>query len=151
MKQLLITILLFCSISIICTAQSVKKKTVKKKTIIIEEKIDLATDTIYKEVDIDPDFIGGDSALNKYLFKKYKVPADAKRDKIEGNLFVKFVVRKNGTITEVEILRGLCTTCDVEAIRVVKKMPRWKPGKLNNKNVSTRISIPININFEDNE
>lgn len=134
-----------------CEAQSSKRKTNRKIYPTIVEKINLATDTIYNEVDIDPDFVGGDSALNNYLFKKYKIPADAKRDKIEGNLFVKFVVRKNGTITDVSILRGLCTTCDIEAIRVIKKMPLWIPGKLNNKNVSTRISVPININFEDNE
>ncbi len=92
-----------------------------------------------------PVFPGGDAALMKYLATNTKFPPVAKENGIQGRVFVGFVIDKNGKVVDVEILRGVDPHLDREALRVVKSMPSWKPGKQRGKPVKVRYQVPINF------
>ena len=94
-----------------------------------------------------PEFPGGRDSLNKFLIKNIKYPVQAKEDNIQGTVYVSFVVSSLGEINNIKILRGIGFGCDEEAIRVVKKMPIWKPGKQNGKEVSVIFNLPVNFNL----
>ncbi|WP_316839167.1 energy transducer TonB [Pedobacter gandavensis] len=92
------------------------------------------------EVDLKPSFPGGNSAMKAFIQKKLKWPNEYGNS---GNVIVSVVITKKGRIMNSRVKRTLCTFCDLEAMRVLKKMPRWLPGKLNGKRVNTEVQIPI--------
>jgi protein TonB len=92
-----------------------------------------------------PEFPGGEAALMSYFGKNTKYPEIAKENDIQGRVFVGFVIDKKGKVTEVTILRGVDPYLDKEAIRVVKAMPAWKPGKQRGKAVKVRYQVPVNF------
>ena len=101
-------------------------------------------------VEIMPEFPGGEEALAKFLRNNLRYPGMASENGIQGVVFVKFVVRATGEISDVEVVgakkgAGL----DEEALRVVKKMPKWKPGKQNGQHVSVFFNLPINFRLEN--
>ena len=105
--------------------------------------------SIYYIVEDMPQFPGGDAALTAYISHNVHYPKAEKEQGIQGKVFVGFVVEKDGSITNIEIIRGFGKECDAEAIRVVKNMPKWKPGKQRGKFVRVRYMIPINFNIAD--
>ncbi len=96
--------------------------------------------TIVEEM---PSFPGGQEELMKYIGKEMKYPEEAVDNGIEGTVFIAFVVEPDGMITEAKVLRGIGGGCSEEAVRVVKGMPNWKPGKQNGKTVRVRYNLPI--------
>ncbi|WP_319479321.1 energy transducer TonB [uncultured Draconibacterium sp.] len=92
-----------------------------------------------------PEFPGGNAALLSFLSNNVKYPTIAQENGIKGKVFVTFVVDENGDIYNVALARGVDASLDREAIRVVKSMPRWKPGKQGNKAVKVRYTVPINF------
>ncbi|MEZ5172727.1 MAG: TonB family protein [Bacteroidia bacterium] len=98
---------------------------------------------IFTIVEQMPEFPGGEEKLFEYLGKNIKYPAMARENGITGTVYVTFVVEGNGKITDVKKLRGIGGGCDEEAIRVVKSMPEWKPGKQNGKSVRVQYNLPI--------
>ena len=90
-----------------------------------------------------PQFPGGEAALVDYVSKNLRYPAKAMENGIQGRSIIRFVVDKEGNITNVEAIRPFNETCDAEAIRVVKAMPRWKPGRQDGRNVPVFYTIPI--------
>ena len=90
-----------------------------------------------------PQFPGGETALLKYLAKNIHYPEAAREANIQGRVFLTFVVEKSGEITDVRIERGLGGGIEKEAIRVVRSMPRWKPGNQNGNLVRVRMNLPI--------
>jgi protein TonB len=90
-----------------------------------------------------PFFPGGDEGLNKFITDNTKYPELARENRIQGTVFVKFVVEKDGTISNIKVHNGIGAGCDEEAVRVIKLMPDWIPGKMNNKNVRVEILIPM--------
>ena len=90
-----------------------------------------------------PEFVGGMSALMRYLSTNIRYPYSAQRKKIEGRVVVGFIVDKTGKVRKVEIMKSLNRACDKEAVRVVRKMPPWNPGMQDGKPVSTKFSLPI--------
>jgi len=92
-----------------------------------------------------PDFPGGESELYKFLEQNIKYPPMARESGVTGRVFIKFVVNKDGKISDITLLRGIGAGCDEEAIRVVKKMPTWKPGKQNGMPVPVWFTLPINF------
>lgn len=92
-----------------------------------------------------PGFPGGDAALMKFLGTNTKFPQIAKENGIEGRVYVQFVIDKKGKVTDVEILRGVDPYLDKEALRVVKSMPDWSPGKQRGKPVKVAYQVPINF------
>ncbi|AHW59987.1 protein TonB [Draconibacterium orientale] len=92
-----------------------------------------------------PEFPGGQAALLSFLSKNVKYPLIAQENGIKGKVFVAFVVDENGDIYDVTLARGVDASLDREALRVVKSMPQWKPGKQGNKAVKVRYTVPINF------
>ncbi|WP_010664876.1 energy transducer TonB [Marinilabilia salmonicolor] len=92
-----------------------------------------------------PEFPGGDAALHKYLATSVDYPVIAQENGIQGRVYVKFVINTDGSVTDVQIARGVDPSLDKEAIRVVKSMPKWKPGKQRGKSVRVSYTVPINF------
>ncbi len=105
---------------------------------------------IYTVVEESAEFPGGVSALKKYLTDKLQYPERAKEEAISGKIYLQFVVSKEGTISNVMLKRGLpgCPECDAEAIRLIKAMPKWKPGKNNGKPVDSYFSLPVTFKID---
>jgi TonB family protein len=103
------------------------------------------TGTILTYVKEMPSFPGGDSERLKFLSKNIRYPQQASENGVHGTVFVSFVVKKDGSLDDVKILQGIGNGCDEEAIRVVKKMPRWNPGYQNGKKVA--VLFHMNIDF----
>jgi len=96
-------------------------------------------------VDEYPEFTGGMKAWAKYMERNLKYPYRAQEEGVQGKVFVSFVVEKDGSITDVQVLKGIGFGCDEEAMKVIKKSPMWKPGK--NKGVPVRVRYNMPINF----
>ena len=90
-----------------------------------------------------PTYPGGDEGRINFLMNNVKYPQFAKEAGIQGTVYVTFIVKKNGKVTGARILRGIGGGCDEEVIRIVNLMPKWQPGKLNNKEVNVRFNMPV--------
>jgi periplasmic protein TonB len=101
------------------------------------------TDGAYQKVDVMPEFPGGDVALLKFIADSTVYPKEAKVKGIQGKVIARFMVKKDGSVSDVSILKGVNPDLDNEAIRVVKLLPKFSPGKLNGKNVPVWFMIPI--------
>ena len=108
----------------------------------IEEESD---DEFFMVVENMPEFPGGDLGLMKYIQRNVKYPPIAKEYNITGKVYVSFIVDKSGAVTNVKIVRGVDKTLDAEALRVVKSLPKYKPGKQRGKAVRVMFTIPINF------
>lgn len=95
-----------------------------------------------------PEFPGGDEDRVKYLHDNVKYPQTAREVGISGTVYVTFVVNRSGKISDVRILRGIGGGCDEEAVRVVKNMPSWKPGKQNGEAVPVQYNLPIKFTLQ---
>ncbi len=108
----------------------------------IEEEDD---EEFFMVVENMPEFPGGDLGLMKYIQKNVKYPPIAKEYNITGKVFVQFIVDKTGAVTNVKVVRGVDKNLDAEAVRVVKSLPKYKPGKQRGKPVRVMFTIPINF------
>ena len=98
---------------------------------------------IFDVVEEMPAFPGGEAKLMEYVAKNIKYPQIARETGIQGRVFVGFVVEPDGSISNVKLLRGLGGGCDEEAVRIVKSMPKWKPGKQHGKLVRVSYTLPV--------
>lgn len=98
---------------------------------------------VFDIVEQQPMFPGGQTALMKYLSEHTKYPVVAQENGVQGRVTVQFVVEKDGSISDVHVLRGVDPSLDKEAVRVVKSMPRWTPGKQNGINVRVNYRVPV--------
>ncbi len=112
---------------------------------VFEVEEEVVEEEIFTIVEDMPEFPGGIQALYKYLGENVKYPQAAKANGISGKVFVNFTVEKDGSITDVKIIRGVHELLDKEAIRVVKSFPKWKPGKQRGKAVRVSYNIPISF------
>ena len=96
----------------------------------------------------NPSYPGGDEARIKFLQENMKYPEEAKELGVQGKVFVTFVVEVDGSITDVKVLRGIGSGCDDEAVRVVKSMPKWIPGKQRGVPVRVQFNLPINFKLQ---
>lgn len=101
------------------------------------------SEEVLKEVDVMPSPQGGMQGLMKFMSENLKYPEQAKEKGIEGTVIVSFVVQKDGSIANPEVLRGIGAGCDAEAVRVVKSFPNWTPGEKDGKKVNTQMQLPI--------
>jgi protein TonB len=97
----------------------------------------------YYALEVKPQYPGGDKAMYEFLGKNMKYPERAKEVNISGKVYISFVIDEFGSISQVSVLRGIGGGCDEEAARVIKKMPRWSPGKQGGHPVKVRYQIPI--------
>jgi protein TonB len=100
-------------------------------------------DEVFTVVEDQPEFPGGMEAFYKFVGEELKYPSQARRLGIEGRVFVQFVVDKTGEVTNVTLVRGIGAGCDEEAVRVMKLIPNFKPGKQRGKPVKVQMIVPI--------
>ena len=95
-----------------------------------------------------PQFPGGEQALMSYLVKNIRYPADAMEADIQGRVFVEFIVGEDGNVSDVTLKRGAHSSLDMEAVRVVKTLPAFAPGRMLGKPVKVRYVLPINFKLK---
>ena len=100
-------------------------------------------DEIFLVVESPAEFIGGQVALLKFIKSNLVYPKQARRLGLEGYVYVRVVIEKDGSVSNAHIVKGICDACDREAIRVVNNLPNWIPGKQRGKPVRTHIVLPI--------
>ncbi|MDY4514676.1 MAG: energy transducer TonB [Paludibacteraceae bacterium] len=106
-------------------------------------------EVVFVVVETMPEFPGGQQALFKYLSENVKYPVIAQENGIQGRVICQFVVNKDGSIVEVEVVRsGGDASLDKEAVRVIKSMPKWKPGKQRGKAVRVKYTVPVNFRLQ---
>ena len=108
---------------------------------VVEEEV--VEQEIFQIVEEMPQFPGGEAKLMEYVAKNIKYPQIARETGIQGRVFVGFVVEPDGSISNVKLLRGIGGGCDEEAMRVIKSLPKWKPGKQRGKAVRVSYQIPV--------
>jgi TonB family protein len=106
---------------------------------------------VYMYCEKMPEFPGGETAFNDYIKNNVKYPQVAISDKKEGRVVIKFIVRASGEISDVQLIRGIRSDMDDECLRVVRVMPKWKPGMINNKPVAVSFSIPVRFLLKKTE
>lgn len=100
-------------------------------------------DQIFMVIENPPTFKGGEEARTKYLVENIKYPKLARENGVQGVVYVTFVVEKDGSISNVKVLRGIGAGCDEESVRVVKNMPAWNPGTQRNQPKRVQFNMPI--------
>ncbi|HLN52710.1 MAG TPA: energy transducer TonB [Lentimicrobium sp.] len=109
----------------------------------VSEEEEVAEAEIFTVVEESPSFPGGDAARIQFLQQNIVYPQMARESGIQGTVYVTFVVERDGRVTDVRVLRGIGGGCDEEAIRVIKAMPKWNPGKQRGKPVRVQFNMPI--------
>ncbi|MCQ2333816.1 MAG: energy transducer TonB [Paludibacteraceae bacterium] len=127
----------------------------KNQEIVIQAPVEVKqdaeedVDVVFVVVETMPEFPGGQQALFKYLSENVKYPVIAQENGIQGRVICQFVVNKDGAIVEVEVVRsGGDPSLDKEAVRVIKSMPKWKPGKQRGKPVRVKYTVPVNFRLQ---
>jgi protein TonB len=98
---------------------------------------------VYQFVEVMPEYSGGEEKLRKFITDNLVYPKEAKEKGIKGTVYLKFIVEKDGSISDVEVVRGIGGGCDEEAIRIIKMMPKWKPGNQGGESVAVKFTIPV--------
>lgn len=123
-------------------------RTHKDEIIVEEKKPEPKKEEIFAAVEQMPQFPGGEAELMKYVTNHIKYPTMAAENNIQGRVVVKFVVKKDGSVGEVQVLRGKDPDLDKEAVRVVRTLPNFIPGKMNGQAVSVWFTLPINFKLQ---
>ena len=114
---------------------------------VVEEEEE-SSQTIFTVVEEMPDFPGGQAELLKFIAKSIKYPVIAQENGIQGRVICAFVVNKDGSVVDAEVLRGVDPSLDKEALRVIGTMPKWKPGKQRGKPVRVKYTVPITFRLQ---
>lgn len=137
------------------TVKLTKQENVLDEMVVVSSQdADLVGEEVFTTVEQNPEFPGGATEMYKYIGERIKYPKLAQQMKVEGKVFLRFVVQKNGEIGDIKILKGIGYGCDEEAVRVISQMPKWTPGKQNGKPVNVYLTMPIKFALEgksDNE
>ena len=113
--------------------------------VAVEPEPEIEDDTPFQVVEDQPEFPGGTAALMEYLRKNIKYPSICRENNIQGKVIVTFIVNRDGSIVEPEVIKAVNPSLDKEALRVISGMPNWKPGKQRGKAVRVRYSVPVNF------
>lgn len=114
----------------------------------IPEEEEPEEEQIFMSAEVQPEFPGGPTAFAKYLQNNIEYPDLAMETNTQGKVYVKFVVQKDGSINKVQVLKGIGAGCDEEAVRVLKSVPKWKPGEQMGKPVSVWYTVPVNFQLQ---
>jgi TonB family protein len=106
---------------------------------------------VYTVVEKTPTYPGGDDARIAFMVQNIKYPEQAKKNGVQGKVFVTFVIEADGSVTNVKVLRGIGAGCDEEAIRVISIMPKWNPGMQDGKAVRTQFNLPISFKLDNDK
>jgi protein TonB len=96
-----------------------------------------------------PEFPGGEQAMFDFVANNVVYPQEARDKEIEGRVFVRFIIEKDGSVSDVKVAKGIGGGCDEEAVRVVKAMPKWKPGKQDGKPVRVNFTMPFFFKLQE--
>lgn len=107
------------------------------------QKHEVKETKVFTAVEQMPMFPGGDAALMEYLSSNIHYPAEAAKKGIQGRIVVGFIVERDGSLSDVHVLRSVDPALDREAIRVIKSMPKWQPGKQNGNTVRVKYQVPV--------
>ncbi|MDD4972532.1 MAG: energy transducer TonB [Paludibacter sp.] len=113
-----------------------------------EKEVLVDNETIYQVIEQMPQFPGGDKELMYIISKRLKYPINASRYGIRGKVILRFVVTRTGSIANPEVVRSLDPYCDKEALRVLKTLPRFIPGKQNGVNVNVYYTLPVEFRLK---
>ncbi len=155
MKNLKFTLIVLLALAVVlnCTdataATQVKKTTAKKttkttKTTTVKKTV-IAQPIPYDSVEKKPVYIGGDSALNAFISKNVQYPAEAKKNKEQGQVVVQFTIDEKGAIKDSKVLTSVSTSLDAEALRLINSMPAWIPGEQKGKKMGVIAQLPLNF------
>lgn len=107
------------------------------------KQVEEEEEEIFVVVENQPEFPGGQAAMMKFLSENIKYPVIAQENGIQGRVICNFVVERDGSITDVQVVRGVDPSLDKEAVRVIQSMPKWKPGMQRGKPVRVRFTLPV--------
>ena len=107
-----------------------------------------SNDKVLEKAEVMPEFPGGEQAMMDFVAKNVQYPKEAMEKEISGRVLVGFIVEKDGSISETEVVKGIGGGCDEEAVRVVKAMPKWKPGKQDGKPVRVHFLLPLTFKLQ---
>jgi len=116
---------------------------------VVEEVEEESANQIFMIVEEMPEFPGGQAEMMSFIFKNLKYPDAAKENGIQGRVTCSFVINKDGTIVDAEVVRGIDASLDKEALRVINSMPKWKPGKQRGKPVRVKYNLPVNFRLQN--
>ncbi|MBQ9357120.1 MAG: energy transducer TonB [Prevotella sp.] len=105
-------------------------------------------DSVYEVVEQMPRFPGGDAALSQYISSHVNYPAVAEENGIQGRVVCTFIIEKDGSISDVRVIRSVDPSLDREAQRVIKAMPRWIPGRQNGETVRVKFATPVSFSLQ---
>ena len=120
----------------------------KAKEVVVDEKPKEEETKVFDVVEQMPSFPGGDAELMKFLHDHMKYPAVAEENGIQGRVICTFVVERDGSITDVKVITSVDPSLDKEAIRVLKSMPKWIPGKQNGSAVRVKYTVPVTFRLQ---
>ena len=112
------------------------------------EPKDEIVDVIHDIVESMPSFEGGIAEFYKFVGNNLKYPAQARRMGIEGKVFVHFIIDKDGSLSDIKVVRGIGAGCDEEVVRIVQMSPKWNPGKQRGRPVRVRMMLPITFKLQ---
>ncbi|MCQ2311439.1 MAG: energy transducer TonB [Paludibacteraceae bacterium] len=119
-----------------------------KTEVVIQAPVEIKEEeeednVVFVIVENNPEFPGGTAAMMKYLSENIKYPVIAQENGIQGRVICQFVVNKDGSIVDINVVRSVDPSLDKEAIRVIKSMPKWKPGMQRGKPVRVKFTLPV--------
>ena len=120
----------------------------KAKEVVVDEKPKEEETKVFDVVEQMPSFPGGDAELMKFLHDHMKYPAVAEENGIQGRVICTFVVERDGSISDVKVIKSVDPSLDKEAIRVLKSMPKWIPGKQNGSAVRVKYTVPVTFRLQ---
>ena len=128
---------------VIQDATDISKPDIPVVKIEIQQEEEVVEEEIFTVVEEEPSFPGGVDKMYEYLYANIKYPQVAKENNITGRVYLTFVVEKDGSIANPKILRDIGGGCGNEALRVIKSMPKWSPGKQRGKAVRVQFNLPV--------
>ncbi|MBR3067817.1 MAG: energy transducer TonB [Prevotella sp.] len=125
------------------------QQVLKQNEVVVEKVEQKEEETkVFEVVEQMPQFPGGDGALMQYLSSHIKYPVVAEENGIQGRVVCTFVVERNGSITDVRVVKSVDPSLDKEAVRVIKSMPNWIPGKQNGSAVRVKYTVPVTFRLQ---
>ncbi len=106
---------------------------------------------VFVAVETMAEYPGGMEALMHYLMNNIRYPEEAYKNDIQGRVIIKFVIEKDGAVTNAEVVKGVSPELDQEALRVVSSLPKWNPGKVGGKDVASYFTLPVNFRIQKDE
>jgi len=156
LKLLLVTPVAFLLVVAFTASPMIKTMAQSDKTLKIQKASDVKKnqpqkDAVFTVVEQMPVYPGGDEARMQYVASNIKYPEEARKQGVQGTVYITFVIEKDGSVSDVSVLRGIGGGCDEEAVRVISSMPAWTPGKQRGKPVRVQFNMPIKFNLGSEE